>query len=188
MFDAVGAFTKQFTPVDGGYLYYPSGKSGGKLVTSQEYELLRTDWERVAGKAGRWKTVGAIFLAIIVWMIVSETLALPEWSQGLFVGCCGIALSAWLLRASFSPRRLVRNRPEIAPPRARSQARKEARALLTWRFIGIGLVLSGVVFASMLTYPERSLNWWAWAIGSGGMFVAYIWILVAKLRDRRSQR
>jgi hypothetical protein len=32
MFDSIGAFTSPFTPVDGGYLYYPSRKDGGKLA------------------------------------------------------------------------------------------------------------------------------------------------------------
>ena len=43
MFDSIGAFTRQFTPVDGGYLYFPSRKNGGKLVTAEEFETLVSD-------------------------------------------------------------------------------------------------------------------------------------------------
>ena len=62
MFDTMDAFTRQFTPVDGGYLYYPSKNDGGKLVTAEEFESLVADWQRVAGRSGRWKAVGLVAL------------------------------------------------------------------------------------------------------------------------------
>jgi hypothetical protein len=58
MFDLRAAFTKQFTPVDGGYVYYPPRGSGGKLVTLDEYESLCADWNKRVGPRGQWKVAG----------------------------------------------------------------------------------------------------------------------------------
>ena len=58
MFDAAGAFTRQFKPVDGGYVYYPSRKAGGKLVTVDEYETMVANWQRIAELAGVGKLSG----------------------------------------------------------------------------------------------------------------------------------
>jgi len=72
MFDATGAFTKQFTPFHEGYLVYPSRKTGGKLITADEYERLVGDWKRVAGKVGKWKMVGVVIAVSALWATVIE--------------------------------------------------------------------------------------------------------------------
>src|SRR3546814_8848159 len=101
----MGAFNNQFTPVDGGYLYYPSKNSGGKLVTADEYEQLAAGWRKVAGRRGMWKIVGIVMLAIIFWTTISKSLSLPEWSDSIMVAASVAGISAWLLWASFAPRR-----------------------------------------------------------------------------------
>ena len=185
MFDSVGAFTKQFTPIEGGYLFYPWKKSGGKLVTEHEYQLLVADWKRVAGTRGIWKIVGLIVVAILLWMFVSKALTLPEGADWVFTTGCVLGVSAWLLWMSFSPQRLVRHRPDIAPPRPASQVRREARALLNWPFVIAALVASGLVFLPHLLVPQATLGWWVWVTGSGLLFSCYLWIAFNKLRDRR---
>ena len=52
MSDPVGAFTKAFTPVDGGYLYYTSAKAGGKLVTTEVFRNF--GGELAAGGGQQW--------------------------------------------------------------------------------------------------------------------------------------
>ena len=184
MFDSISAFTKQFTPTDGGYLYYPSKKSGGKLVTADEYEQLSESWRKVAGRRGIWTVVGIEMLAIFVWTATSKLLSLPDWSDSIIVAACVIGISAWLVWASLAPRRLVRDRPAIAPPRPASEARRQARAMLNWRFIIFALLFSGVAFLGSFNSPERDLKTWAWLIGSGAFFGLYIWVAVQKFRDR----
>jgi hypothetical protein len=184
VFDSIGAFTKQFTPTEGGYLYYPSKKCGGKIVTADEYEQLTESWRKVAGRRGMWTLVGIVVLAIFVWTVISKLLSLPDWSDSIIVAASVIGISAWLLWASFAPRRLVRDRPAITPPRPVSDARRQARALLNWRFIIFALLFSGVAFVGSFNSPERDLKTWAWLIGSGAFFGLYIWIAIQKHRDR----
>ena len=184
MFDSMGAFTKQFTPVEGGYLYYPSKKDGGKLVTTEEYDALVESWGKVAGRKGVWKSVGAVMLVIVLWTLASNTMSFPSWSDKVLTAVCVVGLSAWLLWASFAPRRLVKDRPSITPPRPALQAKRQARALLNWRFIVFALLFSGIAFLGALNSPERDFKSWALLIGSGSMFGLYIWIAIQKFRYR----
>ena len=144
MFDSIGAFEKQFTPVESGYLVHPSRKHGGKLVTLEEYALLVADWERVAGRTGVWKLVGIVMLALLAWVLVSDALALPEWTDAVFNSAMVIAVSARVLWASFAPCRLVASRAAVTPPRPRTEARREARAALNWPFITFALLLGAL--------------------------------------------
>lgn len=185
MFDATGAFTKQFTPFRDGYLVYPSRKSGGKLVTADEYERLVGDWKQVAGKAGTWKTVGVVIATIALWTALTEAFPLPAWTTNLFIAAIVIAMSARLLWASMAPRRLVRDREAIAPPRPAVEARREARAALNWWFVIFALILSGGAFFGAISATERNFSMWAWLVGSGLMFAAYLWIGFKKLIDGR---
>lgn len=183
MFDSTGAFAKQFQPVEGGYLYYPSKKSGGKLVSVTEYEELVAGWNKIAGRRGVWKIAGIVTLAIMSWSLVAKALPLPDWSDTIFVAATVAGMSAWLLWASFAPRRLVRDRPAITPPRQPSEARRQVRALLNWRFIIFALLLSGLAFFGTLNSQERDFGSWAWLVGSGAMFGLYIWMAIQKIRD-----
>lgn len=185
MFDATGAFTKQFTPFRDGYLVYPSRKAGGKLVTAYEYERSVWDWKQVAGKAGTWKMVGVVFATIALWTALTQAFPLPAWTNNFFTAAIVIAMSARLLWASMAPRRLVRGRETIAPPRPAVEARREARAALNWRFVIFALILSGGAFFGAISAKERNLGMWAWLVGSGLMFAAYLWIGFKKLIDGR---
>ena len=184
MFDSTGAFTKQFTATKGGYLYYPSKRGGGKLVTADEYEELVEDWRKVSGRRGRWTIVGIIMLTIVVWTVISKSLSLPDWSDSVIVAASVIGISAWLLWASLVPRRLVRERPTVAPPRPVSEVKRQARALLSWRFIIFALLFSGIAFLGSINSPARDFKSWAWPIGGGAFFGLYIWIAIQKFRDR----
>ncbi len=125
MFDSVGAFKKQFTPVEGGYLIYPSRESGGKLITIDEYDRLVPDWERIAGRAGIWNSAGILVLVVALWTLLSPALSLPEWMEAVFPAAVALTLSAWVFWASMAPRRLVKNRPAVTPARpARKQVTK----------------------------------------------------------------
>lgn len=184
MFDSIGAFKKQFTRVEGGYLVYPSRKIGGKLVSDEEYEHLVWDWERVTGRAGGWKAVCVIVAVIALWTLLAEVVSLPKWGDTVLTAAIVVAMSGWLLRASTTPRRLVKDRPSISPPRVAAEARRDARAALNWPFVAFALILSGAAFFGSVTATERSPGGWAWLIGSGVMLGLYVWIAFKKLMDR----
>jgi hypothetical protein len=184
VFDSTGTFARQFIPTEGGYIYYPSKKSGGKLVTNEEYQQLIEGWQRISGRSGIWKIVGVAVLAIVVWTFISKTLSLPDWSNSVSTIIIVTGISLWLLRASLAPRRLVQDRPDLVPPRPASEARRQTRALLNWRFITFALLFSGLAFFGSLNATERNFSSWAWLCGSGMMFVLYIWITIQKVRER----
>ncbi|QAY78917.1 hypothetical protein ETR14_22035 [Sphingosinicella sp. BN140058] len=92
MFDSKSAFEKQFTRVDGGFLFYPSCKSGGKLITTEEYADLLADWERVAGHKGRRKALGVIGGAAFLWVLLSEAFSPPDCTYTAFT--VAVALGA----------------------------------------------------------------------------------------------
>ena len=85
MFDPVGAFSKQFIPVEDGYLYYVSRKEGGKLVKPAEYETLIENWTAVAGGSGRWKVIALMMIAIALWTLVSHTFGFSERADQAFI-------------------------------------------------------------------------------------------------------
>lgn len=186
MFDPVDAFSRQFKPIDGGYLYYPSRTSGGKLVTDVEYEELLANWQKVAGRRGQWTIIGIISAVIFGWIILSQSVTLPYWAEKLMMPGLVIVISAWFLWASLAPRRLVSGRPDFTPPRPAQAARRESRALLSWRFVIFALLFSGVALLRTLSSPDHTLDWWAWLIGSGGLFIAYACIALLKMMDRRN--
>src|SRR5206468_8616608 len=116
MFDSMAAFTKQFTPVEGGYVYYPSRKAGGKFVSVEEYDRLVSNWRRVAGRRATWIWVGFLAAVLVLWTILGEMLALPAWTSWIVITLSVAVSLGWLLRASFAPRRLVASRPDMVPP------------------------------------------------------------------------
>jgi hypothetical protein len=183
MFNSVGAFNQQFKPVDDGYLYYPSKSAGGKLVTAEEYEALTADWERRAGRSGTWRSAGVIGLAILVWALLSQSLALPGWTDWLIIAACAASLTGWLFWASSAPRRLVRGRPDAAPPRSASQVRREILTMRNWPFVIFALLLTGAVFAGALISLPWTIAGWAWVIGSGLLFAIYLRVAIKKLSD-----
>ncbi|WP_126000677.1 hypothetical protein [Sphingomonas sp. ABOLE] len=184
MFDTSGAFKKQFTRVEGGYLVYPSRKIGGKLISDEEYDHLIKGWERAAGRTGRWKAIGIIIAVIALWTLLSDLVSVPEWGESLLVAAIVLGVCAWFLWASTTPRRLVSDRPAITPPRGAAEARRDARAALNWPFVVFALILSGAIFFGSVTANDRSPGAWAWLIGSGVMSGLYVWIAIKKLTDR----
>ncbi len=185
MFDPVGTYAKAFKPVEGGYIYYSSAKAGGKFISQEEFSDLMGRWKRVAGKRGMVITVGFVFLGTFIWTAAKEALDLPDWADGPFTGIIVVSTIGWILWASLAPKRLVRNRAVIMPPRPIAQARREARSALNWRFVVFGLLISGGACWGHLGSSDRSFGSWVWIIGGGMGFVLYLWLGMQKLRDTK---
>jgi hypothetical protein len=183
MFDPVGAFTRQFTPVEGGYLYYPSRRSGGKLVSASEYEMLVADWRRIAA-GGTWKVAGFLILVIVVGTIASRTLAVPDWMLDIAVFGAIAAISIGVLWVGGAPRRLVRERPAITPPRPIGEAQRDSRRLMKWPFVLVMIVIWTRWFLLSFDYWQGSFGQWAWTIASGLGLGYFLWIGFQKFRDR----
>ena len=184
MFDPIDAFTRQFTPTNGGYLYYPSRGSGGKLVTNIEYEQLLVDWQKVSGPRGQWKIVGIVSAIILVWTVVSQSVTLAAWAENVLMLGCVTTISAWFFWASRAPHRLVSGRPDVTPPRSASETKRKARALLSWRLVFFVLLSSGVALIGAIYNPDLTPEWWAWLIVSGVLFATYGYIAILKAIDR----
>jgi hypothetical protein len=180
MFDPMDVFSRQFTPVEGGYLYYPSPKSGGKLITDDEFAKLASDWKKTFGWRGVLKSMGMSVVVIALFLCLS--LYLPDW-VGQFAPLCIVGvLLAWNFRAVSSVRRLVKDRPVVAPPKPVSQARREARAMIKWPFLIVVILACGGFLVSGLSSVDRS---WTWIGGSGILLAIYLWTAFRKLMDSR---
>ena len=182
MMNPVRSFADQFTPVEGGYLYYASRKSGGRRVTSDEFQHLVLQWRR---RVGPWRLALPCLIAIIGWTVLSDQFALPAWSSSAFNALIVVAMAAWLVWAAYAPRRLVKERPEVAPPRPRKEGRRKARASLDWKLVLLVVVVSGGFFAKGLLAARATFSSVALTAGSGLLFFGYLWIAVLKVSDQR---
>jgi hypothetical protein len=187
MFGSMHPFTNQFAPVEDGYVYYPSRKSGGKFVSSEEYDRLLANWRRVAGLRPFLIGVGLMVFVMNLGIFAQVFLDLPFWINWIVLAAIIAALFAWLLPPSRAPLHLVKSRPVVTPPRPAGQPQRQARAVIPWPFVILILVGSGSVFANHIGSPDRSPVWWAWTLVSGVIFAAYSWLGIQKLVDRRHQ-
>ncbi len=184
MIDPVKSFKRLFYPIEDGYLYYPSNKGGGKLITPEEYDRLVRDWTYLSHGRGFWILMGVLFTSILVWSAIEVTVGLPEWAGTVIAIVLGVVIGIYLLWASLAPRRLVRGRPDHAPPRSRDANRRIAREAMPWRFVIFGLLFTSVLFGLSLTQAPEGLAQWAWTVGTGAFFLLYLWIAFKKWGDR----
>ena len=184
MFDSAGAFSRAFVPADGGYAYFPSAKSGGKFVTTAEYEALVADWRLRWSGWGFVKSVGVTVALLIILAGISVFFALPAWTAPVAITIVSAGLIGWVGWAAFAPWRLVRGRPDVLPPRSLAEVRRAGRASLGWPMIILGLLFSGTKFFGIVMGTVSDWRAVAGGILFGAMFAGYIAIASLKLRDR----
>lgn len=177
-------FEKQFTPADGGYIYYPSRRSGGKFLSAEEYGRLLSDWEAVAGTKGIWKAALLLISMALALAFFSTFVGLPDWTSKVASWLIVLGGLARLLWKSLAPRRLVRGRPDAVPPRSKAQVDREVRDLVGWPIIALSLVVCSILFWGALHSPSRGLVRWAVLIGSGIVLLQYLRAAFLKFRDR----
>lgn len=183
MFDATEAFAKQFVPQDGGYLFYPGRLAGGKLVSEPEYQDLLARWQSVAGRKGTWKTIVAVMAIIVLGTVAKALLNVGDWAENASIGAAVAFVVIRITWASLAPRRLVRGRPDAAPPRSLTESKRLARSMLPWRMVIPVFLVSVAIFINGLVATPQTFVDWLWVVGSGAMGTAYGWIAIKKFGD-----
>ncbi len=178
MIDAVRFFTAQFEPVEGGFLYYSSSKKGGKFVSQAEYECLVEGWKSATGGKRFWIMMAGFFAAIVALSTAEDMYGLSALASraSTIVLVCLVVL--YLFWESFAPRRLVKNRPEIAPPRSEEENRDLARKSVPWTLVPSFLLLSGVALCFKLYEGPETWADWAWIAGLACLFFLYLRLAV----------
>src|SRR5687767_6871229 len=107
MFDPVKPFSDMFEPHGDGYVYFPSPKSGGKLISAAERDQLVADyrwwWAGFVGRA-LWIVLGAVLAAVLI----IEAFGLPEATQTLVMLIVAAAVIGGITWSFNAPRRLIR--------------------------------------------------------------------------------
>lgn len=181
---SIKLFEKLFTAIDCGYLYYPSKKSGGKLIASGEYHYLVARWSKISSLNSILKLVGIVFFLLFSWTALVEIVQLPSWTIYYFAIMIAIGLSNWLRGECLAPRRLVKNRPEIAPPRTPAEVkvlRQVGLADFRWWLVVYTLIYSGGAFVVGARSADGGLVSWLWIISSATLFTLHIWLAIRNL-------
>ncbi len=183
MFRSFGGFENLFTPVNDGYLYYPSLKTGGKLVTEEEYQNLVQQWARVTGPRATLRVIAIAFPAVVVSAIVMRSLELSEW--GLLIPILVVAgLFARVLPASRALARLVKDRPAITSPRPVSEARRQSRAMMSWPTTLLSMLMCGAFLVRAAQSYDETLTSSAVLVFWALMLAANVWTAIQKFRDQ----
>ncbi len=179
-----GGFDKQFTPIEGGYLYYPSAWKGAKLVTVEEYKQLIAAWKRATSVRAMSLIVGAGILGVVLMGFLAGDAANPTWTTMIFPLIWMVGMSAWFLRSSLAPWYLVKNRPYVSEPRPRSEVWRQNRAMQSWPALGLFFVISAkglfdALQGKEILFPASvATAWWSF------MLAAFTLVSVLKFRDR----
>lgn len=144
MFSTAGVLERSFTPVEEGYLYYPSRWSHGYLVRPDEYKALIYDWQRVAGWKGILSLVGLLSVALLVGMAMIYWLGLDEWANTALSLGLATALVGYLIWKSTATNRLIRSREPAVPPRS-SRAADDAMGRALGRPVALWLAILSLV-------------------------------------------
>lgn len=157
MFDTAGVLDRSFTPVEEGYLFYPSRWSHGYLVKPEEYGELIDEWRRVAGWKGLLSLIGLMVVALLIGMAIIYWLGLAEWANTVISLGLATGLAGYLIWKSTAANRLVRNRTPAAPPRAARAAdhamgKALGRPMAMWLAI-LSLIALGWAIAFAMVTP-----------------------------------
>lgn len=159
MFDTAGLLQRSFTPVEGGYLYYPYRWSHGYLVKPGEYDALVDDWRRVARWRGIWKLVGVMAVALTIGMAIIYWLGLGELANTVLNFGLGTAMAGYIIWKSTAANRLVRGREKFAPPRS-SQAAEDAMGKALGRRMSVWLAIGSLSFLALaIDYAVATPRW-----------------------------
>lgn len=183
--DPAAQFKRRFHPTEQGFLFYPKAKGGGKLITQAEHDRMVSEFRRWVG--GRFRpglSLLVLFGAVLALALLSFALRMSE--QAMMI-------STWIILIPFlvgyywlysAPKRLVKDRPEVARPRTKVELGRATRFMMTWPIVAFGTGLSGLLaFAGLTASPSAGVIVWTgvWVV----VFLSYVRIAVQKIQDQR---
>jgi len=138
-------FEAQFEPHDGGYIFYPTVWSGGRLVTAAEADAMRQQNARLTRFVYSWRGLLLLVVGTVLYSFVSFAMDPTQayhyltFTAFLWVVIFGANAGPWLAPAS-----LVRGREIVKPRRdrrARIEAQREAREAMRRPLIILALIM-----------------------------------------------
>jgi hypothetical protein len=188
--DPSAMFARRFERVEGGYLYYPSGKGGGKFVTPAEYETFVKDYRRWVG--GRFRP------GLMLWTLIGSAVAITGFAMvaGLFEDALNVltvaavvAVVGKLLWVYSAPYRALRRLPDATPPRSKADRARATRAMMPWpllifmSFVALFWFLVGI--AVLIDGRTPSFGIVVWTLVWAAVLVSLGRTAVQKYQDRR---
>lgn len=183
--DPSAQFRRRFQRCDQGFLYYPKRKGGGKIITQAEHDVIVGNFRRWFGARFRpGLSLAAMFGLIVVITLVSLAFPLSERAFDVAI---------WIVAATFllgyywlysAPQRLVKDRPEVTPPRTREELGRAGRAMMTWPMVVFAIGLCSLaVFVGVSARPNIATVIWTvfWVI----VLAVHVRNAVRKFQDRR---
>ena len=144
-------FEAQFEPRDGGYIFYPTVWSGGRLVTVAEADAMRQQNARLTRFVYSWRGLILLVVGTVLFSFVSFALdasrVYHDLALAAFVAVVTFGANAgpWLVPAS-----IVRGREVVKPRRdrrARVEAQREARAAMRRPLMILALIMALLIGA-----------------------------------------
>ena len=162
-FDPAKGYGRLFEPHGEDFVFYPSNRGGGKVVTKAEYDVLVAGYRRKWGT--RFRPGYMLFAILAVAMSAAAAAALLGCDTEAAGTAIGVILSVimllGILRDWQAPRLLVRGRPDVMPPRSRDQRKDAVARMLSWPMIAIsGAIGSLLLWASIMAPDVRNPGWW----------------------------
>lgn len=187
-FDPTASFKRRFEPTEGGYLYYPKAKGGGKLLSEVEYNDLIINYRRWIGARFRpgliiWTMMGACVAITLVATVLDLSESFLNWAiAGVAIGF--VIAQYWIQSTAY---RLYHNRPDSTPPRTKQEIKRAARKLLTWPLLMWMIAIFGLMtFTGIIALVQRpSLATGVLALLFAVALVQLLRMTVQKLRDRK---
>ena len=189
MADMVDGFARDFQRIEGGYVYYPSAKSGGKFLSQSEYLAAFAGWRRATSRIGLWGGGGVTLALMAILGVSTAHHGIPRpVGAAVMLAVPGLFLS-WLIWKPVAFRsalaRLVRERPDAVPARPAGELYRERRKALNWPFVIIMSLFSDAKCLDVARSGVHSPGQAIWVGALGSICVGYLGLALFKLRDMR---
>lgn len=177
-------FSRLFVPYEDGYIVYPGKSKGGKFVTAAERDALVKNYQRWWGKRfslglGVWAFIAVLLPAIAA----AALLNVPDGDFSFVILAAAIVLGYFVIRSFRAPYRLVKDRPDIVPPRTKEENRRVARSYLTWPRLAGQILIVAILLFSLVTNYANAWHWLLWTAGATLFLMLLLYVAIRKYLD-----